>query len=34
MDTVTQVYAAWELKKAGHSATEIVEQLGRNKGDG
>ena len=31
MDTVTQIYAAWELKKAGHSATEIAGQLGRHR---
>jgi transposase InsO family protein len=31
MDTVTQIYAAWELKKAGHSATEIAVQLGRHR---
>lgn len=31
MDTVTQIYAAWELQKAGHSATEIAEQLGRHR---
>ena len=31
MDTVTQIQVAWELKKAGHSATEIGEQLGKHR---
>lgn len=31
MDTVTQIQVAWELKKAGHSATEIAGQLGRHR---
>lgn len=31
MDTVTQIYAAWELKKAGHSADEIAGQLGKHR---
>jgi len=29
MNTVTQIYVAWELKKAGHSADEIAAQLGK-----
>jgi transposase InsO family protein len=31
MDTVTQIQVAWELKKAGHSPTEIGEQLGKHR---
>lgn len=30
MDTVTQIYAAGEVKKAGHSADKIAEQLGKH----
>lgn len=28
MDTLTQIYAVWEVKKAGHSADAIAGQLG------
>ncbi len=31
METVTQIQVAWELKRAGHSADEIAEQLGRHR---
>ncbi|MBE0688535.1 MAG: transposase [Anaerolineae bacterium] len=31
METVTQIQVAWELKKAGHRADEIAEQLGRHR---
>jgi len=31
MNTVTQIYVAWELKKAGHNADEIAAQLGKHR---
>jgi transposase InsO family protein len=31
MDTVTQIQVAWELKKAGHTADQIAEQLGKHR---
>lgn len=31
MDTVTQIQVAWELKKAGRTADQIAEQLGKHR---